>query len=138
MELGARIRHFRKIRGLTQLELAERSGISRTYLADTERGRYNPSLDTLKAIANALQTGLHELIGEEKEKDGPPAADPTVKELIFYLDTLELAPEEIVDKIKFQVDDLKLSREEALEFVNYVRVKRMMKNASTPNTNGQP
>jgi len=37
--LGAAIRHYRKVAGLTQAELAERAGLNRTYLSDLERGR---------------------------------------------------------------------------------------------------
>src|SRR5258707_13492050 len=37
--LGAAIRHFRLQSGLSQAELAERTGLNRTYLSDLERGR---------------------------------------------------------------------------------------------------
>lgn len=124
--LGARIKHYRKKRGLTQYELAERANISRSYLADMERERYNPSVDTLLAISRALHIELHDLIGEEKEKSSPAAADP-VGELIHYLD-MELSDAEIVERMNFRVDNIRLSKEEALEFVQFVRVRRLMKN----------
>lgn len=62
MSLGANIKRFRKLRGLTQEKLAKKANMSRSYLADVERDRYNPSVDTLRAIAGALNVGVNELI----------------------------------------------------------------------------
>ena len=64
MSLGDNIRKARKERGLTQSELAEKAGISRSYFADVEKGYYNPSLDTLQKIAAALDTTSGVLLGE--------------------------------------------------------------------------
>lgn len=54
MGVGRRIKQFRKQKGLTQVKLAEKAGISRSYLADVESDRYNPSLTTLMNLAQAL------------------------------------------------------------------------------------
>lgn len=64
MEIGLRIREFRKSRGLTQQQLADKADISRSYLADVERNRYNPSLETLEKIANALEVSLDRIISK--------------------------------------------------------------------------
>lgn len=67
--IGDNIKFFRKKAKMTQVELAEKANISRSYLADVERNRYNPSLDTLKAIASALNVPVNSLIGEEDTKN---------------------------------------------------------------------
>ena len=54
MSIGSRIKDLRKTRGLTQILLAQKASISRSYLADIEGDRYNPSVETLKSIALAL------------------------------------------------------------------------------------
>jgi len=54
MSIGARIKGFRKQQGLTQVKLAKNAGISRSYLADVEANRYNPSLSTLMNVAQVL------------------------------------------------------------------------------------
>ncbi|WP_425622501.1 helix-turn-helix domain-containing protein [Brevibacillus borstelensis] len=69
MSLGANIKRFRKLRGLTQEKLAEKANMSRSYLADVERDRYNPSVDTLKAIAEALNVGVDDLLESSDEHD---------------------------------------------------------------------
>jgi len=37
--LGAALRHYRRQAGLSQAELAERTGLHRTYVSDLERGK---------------------------------------------------------------------------------------------------
>lgn len=65
MSIGQKIKSFRKENNLTQKELAKKSNISRSYLADIENDRYNASLDTLKSIANALDVNISALIEED-------------------------------------------------------------------------
>lgn len=53
-KLGARLRELRLAAGLTQAELARRTGIHRPNIARVEAGRHTPSLETLARIANAI------------------------------------------------------------------------------------
>lgn len=69
MALGENIKMFRKKAKLTQMELAQKANISRSYLADVERNRYNPSIDTIKAIATALNVPVTSLINEDDSKN---------------------------------------------------------------------
>jgi transcriptional regulator with XRE-family HTH domain len=48
------VRRLRKNRGISQQELARRSGLSREYVARLEIGQHNPSLATLQKLAKAL------------------------------------------------------------------------------------
>ncbi|BFH23872.1 helix-turn-helix domain-containing protein [Paenibacillus melissococcoides] len=68
MTLGKNIRNFRKNKGMTQFDLAEKTKLSRSYIADVERDRYNPSVDTLQLIASALDVKVYELLGEEVQE----------------------------------------------------------------------
>lgn len=58
MKVGAKIKRERNKIGLTQYELAEKVGISRTYLSDIENDRSNPSFLMVTRIANALEISL--------------------------------------------------------------------------------
>ncbi|CAI6087236.1 helix-turn-helix domain-containing protein [Cohnella sp. JJ-181] len=68
MTIGKNVKQYRKLRKLTQVELAEKSNLSRSYLADLEGDRYNPSVETLTSIAKVLQVGVHVLLGEESNE----------------------------------------------------------------------
>nr|AAC27928.1 thermosensitive mutant immunity repressor [Bacillus phage phi105] len=65
MTVGQRIKAIRKERKLIQVQLAEKANLSRSYLADIERDRYNPSLSTLEAVAGALGIQVSAIVGEE-------------------------------------------------------------------------
>lgn len=54
MDIGTHIKELRKKKKMTQIGLAAAAEISRSYLADVEAGRYNPSLETLSKLAQAL------------------------------------------------------------------------------------
>ena len=69
MSIGGKIKDLRKERKLTQVELAKKSNISRSYLTDIENDRYNPSIETLKAIANSLEVTLSDILSDKVAED---------------------------------------------------------------------
>lgn len=64
--IGERIKEARKTAGLTQVELAKKTELSRSYIGDIEKDRYNPSVSTLQLIAKATNTPLEELLPSTK------------------------------------------------------------------------
>lgn len=64
--IGERIKDARKSAGLTQLELAKKTDLSRSYIGDIEKNRYNPSVSTLQLIATATNTPLENLLPSTK------------------------------------------------------------------------
>lgn len=54
--VGRNVRRIRAERGMTQEQLAERSGFSQQYISDLERGRRNPTIVSLYELALALET----------------------------------------------------------------------------------
>lgn len=69
-EIGIRIKEARKAKKITQNEAAKKSGISRSYYADVENGRYSPSMDTLINISKALNVSTSFLLeGKEDFSD---------------------------------------------------------------------
>jgi transcriptional regulator with XRE-family HTH domain len=60
--LGALLRARRVSAGLSLRELAARTNVSNAYLSELERGRHEPSLRVLRAIAGALGTPLGPLL----------------------------------------------------------------------------
>ena len=54
--LGTVIRDLRKARQLSQEDLSFQSGVDRSFLSHFERGRQQPSLETLFKLAQGLKT----------------------------------------------------------------------------------
>ncbi len=49
----------RRKTGLTQKELSERAGIAQSDISKLENGNANPSINTLKRLAKAMDMSLH-------------------------------------------------------------------------------
>lgn len=60
--VGKQIKKFRKMRKLTQTELAHRVWKDRQYLYKIESGKVTPSIFTIAVIALALEVSLSELL----------------------------------------------------------------------------
>ena len=83
MDIGGRIKHLRKQKGLTLEELASRSELSKGFLSQLERNLTSPSLVTLDNILEALGMSLSEFFKEEND-------DRIVfRDADFYVDTKE-------------------------------------------------
>ncbi|MGI8385716.1 helix-turn-helix domain-containing protein [Robertmurraya sp. P23] len=72
--IGKRVRTIRKLKGLTQEQLAEKTGLQETYIGGIERGERNISLETLEKISIGLEITpgflfQHNSIDFEKEKN---------------------------------------------------------------------
>jgi len=71
--LAQRVRLMRTRRGWSQEVLAELSGLNRSYIGAVERAEHNIGLDNIERIAEALETGLPELLdGTDKTPVAPP------------------------------------------------------------------
>lgn len=93
-EGNRRLRQERRRAGLSLAQLAETSGVSRTYLLKLEKDETsNPSLEVLRRIADALDITVADLLGT------PP--------MQFELDETSLAP-----SLRAFVDEAKLGPKE--------------------------
>jgi len=59
--LGKKIQKLRKNKNMTQAELAEKVGITTTYLGFIEQGRYAPSLEVVEKISRRLGVKVNDL-----------------------------------------------------------------------------
>jgi transcriptional regulator with XRE-family HTH domain len=64
MDVGHHIMAWRRHRGLTQADLAERSRLSRPYVSNLEKGKADPALSVLRRLAVTLNIGTGQLIEE--------------------------------------------------------------------------
>ncbi|CAH1224173.1 HTH-type transcriptional regulator SinR [Paenibacillus plantiphilus] len=63
-QLAQRVRAFRKLKGYTQQELAERLGVSVAVLGSLERGTRRPDPKLLERISSTLGISYEELTAE--------------------------------------------------------------------------
>lgn len=60
--VGSNFARVRREKGLTQEQVAERSGFSQQYLSGLERGRRNPTIVSLYELAQALEVDYLDLL----------------------------------------------------------------------------
>lgn len=63
-QFGLEVRRRRLALGFSQEDLADVSGLHRTYISGIERGDRNPTLEILLRLSTALRCSLHELFAE--------------------------------------------------------------------------
>jgi transcriptional regulator with XRE-family HTH domain len=62
LTFSKKVKQFRKLRGLTQADLAEAAEVDRKTISRIENSAYSPSLTSLFAIAEALEVDPKELL----------------------------------------------------------------------------
>lgn len=83
---GKNLRYFRKMRRLTQTELAARVGVAPAYISQIEASLRVPSLRVTRGIAEALDLELPALLGaEDSERAADFVADSEKLELLRRL-----------------------------------------------------
>lgn len=65
--IGRRVKAMRVLRGVTQAQLAEKTGMSTQTLSNLELGKVNCRLDTLRAVETALECTLILVPNEDLE-----------------------------------------------------------------------
>lgn len=60
-KFGKQVRNLRRERGWSQEDLADNSGVHRTYIGAIERGEQNVSIDNIIKLAKALSVSLEQL-----------------------------------------------------------------------------
>ena len=60
---GANIRRLRNEKGRSQEELAERTGLHRTYISSVERGVRNPTITVIEKLMIALKCDANAIFG---------------------------------------------------------------------------
>ena len=78
MTLGQRILHHRTRCGMSQLELAERLGVSRQSISKWETDGSVPELDKLVKLSEAFSVTLDELVRGRAEENAVSVGDPVV------------------------------------------------------------
>lgn len=98
MDFGKRIIELRKIKGISQTELASQLGIHKNVLGRYEREEAKPSIEVAKNIADLLEVSLDYLAGKvDAEVD---------KDIVDKVMTIQNLPEDERNRILFTIDAL--------------------------------
>lgn len=82
ISLGKQIACYRKSMKLTQDELADKIGVSRTHLSNIEIGKSVPSLDVLIEISNVFHVGIDRLLVDSLQVSRKRETDSVILEIM--------------------------------------------------------
>ncbi len=90
MKLGKNISARRKALGITQMELADKLGISYQAVSNWERGQTAPDISKLGEIAEILNCSIDELLGSQRTAE-------VIKQVEEQVENPDITPAELAD-----------------------------------------
>ena len=98
MDIGARIKQLREMKGYSINKLANKAGVSQSYLRDIELGSKNPTVAFISLLCEQLEISLRDFFNDTVNT--PFENDPLVQKiyqmtpiqrekLLAFLDTVE-------------------------------------------------
>lgn len=88
IQVATAVRDLRRVRNLSQRQLAARMGVPRTYISKIENGKAMPTLSSLDRLARALQVDLSALLRDaptrHKDETALLMADPFLAEIAKF------------------------------------------------------
>lgn len=121
-EFKHRLKELRKTKNLSQDQLAEALDIPSSSLRRYETRGELPKRERLELIADYFSVSMDYLLGRT---DNPEQVLSEPSRVL--IDSLDLTDEEIMAKMDFIVDGIKLDDEDVRRFIALVRAERSMK-----------
>lgn len=115
--LGERIKSYRKERGFTQKELAEKTNLSRSHIASIEGNQYTPSLSTLNEIASVLGIDVSVLLSDTAKHSTLNSKDQM--EIDEYLANFE---NELLSQTGLMFDGEPMTQESKEKLISALRI----------------
>lgn len=93
LQVAHAVRDLRRVRNLSQRQLATRMNVPRTYISKIENGKAMPTLSSLERLARALQVDISALLRDSKTRNQDQTAvlmnDPFLAEIAQFLTGLD-------------------------------------------------
>ncbi len=88
LQVSSAVRDLRRVRNLSQRQLAGRMGVPRTYISKIENGKAMPTLSSLDRLAKALQVDISALLRDapkrHQDETALLTADPFLAEIAKF------------------------------------------------------
>ncbi|WP_158541041.1 helix-turn-helix domain-containing protein [Sporosarcina sp. BI001-red] len=129
ISFGEQIRKLRKSKNLTLRGLADQSSLSYSFIGSLEKGRYNPSRESIYLLAKPLDTDVNELLklAGFLPEQSEIVNDPQITSYAQHASTESFELEDILNiEVTFQGNRLKIADKIAL--ISFLQTMSDMKN----------
>ena len=86
MDVGERLQAIRKLKGLSQRELAKRAGVTNSTISMIEKNSVSPSISSLRKVLSGIPMSMVEFFSVELEAESPAQIVYKAHELIDISD----------------------------------------------------
>ena len=86
MDVGERLQAIRKLKGLSQRELAKRAGVTNSTISMIEKNSVSPSISSLRKVLSGIPMSMVEFFSEELQPENPTQVVYKASELIDISD----------------------------------------------------
>lgn len=119
MNIGDNIKKYRKMKGLTQIDLGKLIGKSVSTIQKYESNSVKPDIDTIKNIAQKLDTSMSNIIGDDDELEFQAHIEGYADDIdVFYKSPSDVEIEKTYKEISENIDSL-LSDKNIEKELNY-------------------
>ena len=86
---GDRLKYYRKLRGMTQEELAKKVGVASTHITNIERERKGVSLEVLQLICKALDVRMDDVVPDTDGREDLQLRKTLIAETVSVMNALD-------------------------------------------------
>lgn len=116
MKLSEKIKIIRKARGYSQEELGDKVGVSRQTVSDWEKGKYDPTLESIRFLAQELEVSFDTLLDEDIDLNDKRQLNIALKNLS------EETKEKVNNSFRYRIQEYTVTKKDYAFVITYFSI----------------
>ena len=116
MNLSDKIKIIRKARGYSQEELGDKVGVSRQTVSEWEKGKFDPTLDSIRCLAQVLEVSFDTLLNENIDLNDSHQLNISLKNLS------EETKEKVNNSFRYRIQEYTVKKRDYAFVITYFSI----------------
>lgn len=126
MKLSEKIKIIRKARDYSQEELGDKVGVSRQTVSDWEKGKYDPTLESIRFLAQELEVSFDTLLDEDIDLNDKRQLNIALKNLS------EETKEKVNNSFRYRIQEYTVTKKDYAFVITYFSILAILAIAIIP------
>ncbi len=126
MDLSEKIKIVRKARGYSQEELGDKVGVSRQTVSDWEKGKFEPTLESIRCLAQVLEVSFDTLLDEDIDLNDKRQLNIALKNLS------EEMKEKVNNSFRYRIQEYIVTKKDYAFVITYFSIMAALVIAMIP------
>lgn len=126
MNLSEKIKIVRKARGYSQEELGDKVGVSRQTVSDWEKGKFEPTLESIRCLAQVLEVSFNVLLDEDIDLNDKRQFNIALKNLS------EETKEKVNNSFRYRIQEYTVVKKDYAFVITYFSIMAALAIAMIP------